>query len=138
MLELKEENSIGAKSDISIVSEKCEGMRETLEDYMLSLYGVCEGSKLNYKSQVRTFGRFLKSQGIKRFEDASSKDIDLFLSNYQKDSTKNVHIVRLKHLYGTFLKMPNLVEHLKIEGIKDELKDKLVNTVLSKLEPVSR
>ena len=31
-----------------------------------------------------------------------------------------------------------LTTDLKIEGIEDELRDKLVNTVLPKLEPVSR
>jgi len=113
MLKVKEV-SVGAKSDISIVSEKCERMQETLEDYMLSLHGICEGSKVNYKSQVKTFRRFLMNLGIKRFQDASSKDIDLFLSNYPKDSTKNVYVVRLKHLYSTFLKLPSLIEHLKI------------------------
>ena len=109
---LKTENSGDLKSQLSIVSEKCERMQETLEDYMLSLHGVSETSKESYMSIIRTLGRFLKNRGVERFEDVRSKDIDLFLSNY-KDSTKNVYIIRLKHFYGTYLKLPSLVEHLK-------------------------
>ena len=111
-----EEISIGAKSDSSIVSEKCERMQETIEDYMLSLHGVSETSKESYMSIIRTLGRFLKNRGVERFEDVRSKDIDLFLSNY-KDSTKNVYIIRLKHFYGTYLKLPSLVEHLKLSKV---------------------
>ena len=94
--------------------ELSERLQDTLEDYILSSHGISEDSKGNYASQVRTFGRFLMNREIKRFEDVSSRDIDLFLSNYKKDSTKNVYIIRFKHFYGTFLKLPSLVEHLKM------------------------
>ena len=111
---LKTENSIDPKSDSSIVSEKGERMQETLEDYMLSLHSVSEDSKKIYLGQLKTFASFLMSRGIKRFQDATSKDKDLFLSRYQKDNTKNGYIARLKYLYGKLLKQPELVEHLKI------------------------
>ena len=113
---LKTENSGDLKSQLSVVSGKCERMQETLEDYMLSLHGVNETSKESYKSIIRTLGRFLKNREVERYEDAKSKDIDLFLSNY-KDSTKNVYIIRLKHFFGTFLKQPALVEHLKLSKV---------------------
>lgn len=89
-------------------------MAETLEDYILSLHGLGENSKEVYLGQMRTFGSFLIGRGIKRFEDATRKDIDLFLSRYKKDNTKNGYVTRLKYLYGKLLKQPELVEHLKI------------------------
>ena len=121
MLRQKSENSIDPKSHpFGTVREDyrdfSEEMNKKLEDYILSLHGICEDSRTNYKSQVRTLARFLTKRGIERFEDASSKDIDLFLSGYQKDSTRNVYIVRVKHLYSKFLKLPDLVQHLKISN----------------------
>jgi site-specific recombinase XerD len=115
---LKEkENSIDAKSELKIGSDsiKCDGlskrMLETLEDYLLSLHGITEDSKEVYIGQVKTFGLYLISRKIEKFEDIRTKDIDLFLSRYEKDSTKNNYIIRLKHFYGRFLKLPHLVEH---------------------------
>ena len=115
---LKTENSIDPKSQLSTIllkpRELTERMTETLEDYMLSLYGVSEDSKRIYLGQLKTFTSFLMSRGIKRFQDATSKDMDLFLSHYQKDNTKNAYIARIKYLYVKLLKQPELVEHLKI------------------------
>jgi len=119
MLRQKSENSIDHKSTpFSNVREDyrefSEEMIETQEDYTLSLHGLGENSKEIYLGQMRTFGRFLISRGIKRFEDATRKDIDLFLSRYKKDNTKNGYVTRLKYLYGKLLKQSELVEHLKI------------------------
>ena len=115
---LKTENSIDPKSQLSTIllkpRELTTRMTETLEDYILSLHGLSESSKEIYLGQMRTFGRFLISRGIKRFKDATSKDIDIFLSQYQKDTTKNGYVTRLKYLYGKLLKQPELVEHLRI------------------------
>ena len=115
---LKTENSIDPKSQLSTIllkpRELTTRMTETLEDYILSLHGLSESSKEIYLGQMRTFGRFSISRGIKRFKDATSKDIDIFLSQYQKDTTKNGYVTRLKYLYGKLLKQPELVEHLRI------------------------
>lgn len=91
-------------------------MKETLEDYILSLHGTSEGSKETYTSQVRSFGHYLMSRKIVKFEDIRKRDVDLFLSRYEKDSTKNNFIIRLKHFYGKFLKLPNVIEHPKVSN----------------------
>lgn len=60
--------------DSTKVEKLSEGLQDTLEDHILSLHGISEGSKGNHASQVRTFERFLINRGIKRSEDASSKN----------------------------------------------------------------
>jgi len=119
MIRQKSENSIDPKSDpFSLVREdyrdNSDEMKEKLDDYILSLHGISESTKDLYLSQVRVFSRFLLKRGIKRFEDVARKDIDLFLSGYPNESTKDNYVVRLRHFYGEFLKMPDLIEHLKL------------------------
>jgi len=110
------EISIDPKSQLKRDLDLTDGMQNTLEDYILSLHGISESSKETYISQVRSFGHYLMSRKIVKFEDIITKDIDLFLSRYEKDSTKNNFIIRLKHFYGNFLKLPNLIEHLKVSN----------------------
>ena len=114
---LKEiEISIDPRSEIKRDLDLSDEMEETLEDYILSLHGISESSKETYISQVRSFGHYLVSRKVAKFEDVETKDIDLFLSRYEKDSTKNNFIIRFKHFYGKFLKLPNLIEHLKVSN----------------------
>ena len=77
---LKTENSIDPKSQLSTILLKPRELIETLEDYILSLHSVSEDSKRIYLGQLKTFASFLMNRGINRFQDATSKDIDLFLS----------------------------------------------------------
>lgn len=84
-------------------------MALTLGDYALSLHGITEDSKDTYIGLVKWFGLWLIQRNIRRFEVVTSKDIDLFLSKYNNDSTNNNYIIRLKHFYGKFLKHPELV-----------------------------
>ena len=79
---LKTENSIDPKSQLSTILLKPRELTETLEDYILSLHSVSKDSKRIYIGQLKTFANFLMSRGIKRFQDVTSKDINLFLSNY--------------------------------------------------------
>jgi len=73
---LKEiQNSIDPKSELN-TSGLTEGMQEKLEDYLLSLHGISDGSKEIYIGQVRKFGYFLMSQKIAKFEDIKAKDIE--------------------------------------------------------------
>jgi len=121
MLTQKSENSIDPKSTpFGFVREDyrdfSDEMIEKLEDYMLSHHGISENSKECYLTQVKMFGRFLLKRGIKRYEDAKRRDIDLFLSSYQNANTRDNYVIRLKHFYGQFLKLPNLVEHLKLHA----------------------
>ncbi|MCW4001686.1 MAG: tyrosine-type recombinase/integrase [Candidatus Bathyarchaeota archaeon] len=110
------EISIVPKSQLKRDLDLSDEMKETLEDYILSLHGISEDSKEVYVSQVRTFGRFLMSREITKFEGTKAKDIYIFLSQYRKDTTKNNYITRLRHFYSKFLKLPKLVEHLKVSN----------------------
>lgn len=90
----KKENSADPKSETRTSLESLENkelseeMRQTLEDYMLSLHGISDDSKDAYIRLVRIFALSITQRSIRRFEDATAKDIDIFLSRYHKDSTK--------------------------------------------------
>lgn len=67
--------SVDPKSEIKRDLDLTGEMKETLEDYILSLHGISESSKETYISQVRSFGHYLMNRKIVKFEDVRMKDI---------------------------------------------------------------
>jgi len=103
--------------------ENCDGLTEEMKarmtEYLLSLHGIKENTKNDYLSKVKMLGIFLTKQGIMRFEDANSTNIDFFLSDYKNENTLNVYIYVFRSFYN-FLKRPEVVSHLKLYRIELE------------------
>ena len=103
--------------------ENCDGlteeMKERMTEYLLSLHGVKESTKDDYLSKVKMLGIFLTKHGIVRFEDANSRDIDIFLSKYNNENTLNLYIYVFRCFYN-FLNLPEVVSHLKLYNIELE------------------
>jgi len=96
-----------------------EEMRQKILQYYLSLHGCSENTKENYVERLKLYGEFLLERGIKRFEDADRLDIDLFLSKYDSESSKNLLILILRNFYK-FLGKEEVIKHLKFYRIRLE------------------
>ena len=96
-----------------------EEMRQKILQYYLSLHGCSENTKENYVERVKKFGEFLLERGIKKFEDANRLDIDLFLSKYKSEGTKNLLILIIKNFYK-FIGKTEVTKHLKFYRIRLE------------------
>jgi site-specific recombinase XerD len=94
-------------------------MKARMAEYLLSLHGIKERTEDNYLSKVKMLGTFLTKHGIMRFEDANSRDIDFFLSQYNNESTLNVYIHVFRCFYD-FLNLPEVVSHLRLYYIELE------------------
>ena len=81
-----------------------EEQKEKMTEYLLSLHGIKENSKSLYLSRAKMLGIFLTERGLNWFEDAKEFDLNLFLSNYKKESTLNLYIYVFKQFYN-FLNM---------------------------------
>ena len=88
-----------------------EEMLDTMLDYLLTLR-VSEGSKAHYLQKLRKFGLWLTKQAIRNFTDVKKSHIDLFLSTYDKNNTKNSIITALRPFYRDFLNEPSVAESL--------------------------
>ena len=88
-----------------------EEMLDTMLDYLLTLR-VSEGSKAHYLQKLRKFGLWLMKQGIRSFTGVKKSHIDLFLSTYDKNNTKNSIITAFRPFYRDFLNEPSVVESL--------------------------
>jgi len=110
ILEMQIQASPVPKSWIIEEYEKCEQlteeMKERMTEYLLSLHGIKENSKHEYLSKIKKLGAFLTQRGIMRFEDASKKDLDLYLSQYSSEYTLNLYI----YVFKSFYKFLNLSE----------------------------
>jgi site-specific recombinase XerD len=95
-------------------------MRQKILQYYLSLHGCSENTKENYVERLKLFGEFLLERGnIKKFEDANRLDIDLFLSKYKSEGTKNLLILIIKNFYK-FIGKTEVTKHLKFYRIRLE------------------
>jgi hypothetical protein len=90
-------------------------MQTKIGEFELSLHGIRESTKDNYLGRIEWFAGFLVKQGIQRFQDVGRKDIDLFLSGYKNNSTKNLFIQVLRTFYKD--PKPEVVAHLKIYSV---------------------
>jgi len=103
--------------------ENCDGltgeMKARMTEYLLSLHGIKENTKDDYLSKVKMLGTFLTKHRIMRFENANSRDIDLFLSRYDNENTLNVYIHVFRGFYN-FLNLSEVVSHLKLYNIELE------------------
>jgi site-specific recombinase XerD len=103
--------------------EKCGGLTEEMKtrmtEYLLSLHGVRENTKHDYLTKIKLFGIFLSKQGIMTLEDASKHDIDLFLSKYANENTKNLFIHAFRSFYR-FLNKEEVITHLKFYKVELE------------------
>jgi integrase len=106
-------------------------MRKRLDAFGLGLHGVRENTKESYLTKMEFFGRFLTERG-KRFEDADRKEIDVFLSGYDKPGTKNVFIAIFRRFYSD---KPEAVAHLKAYDV--ELEQITPSEILAPEEVVS-
>lgn len=93
-------------------------MEKCIEEYALSLHGCSEDTKENYIETVKWFGAFLKEYGKNRFEDATAKDIGLFLSKYSI-STRNLHIHNFRRFYN-YINKPEIIKDLKLYKLRSK------------------
>lgn len=93
-------------------------MQTKIGEFELGLHGVRESTKVNYLGRIEWFAGYLVRQGIQRFQDAGKKDIDLFLSGYKNNNTKNLFVQVLRTLYKDL--KPEVVAHLKIYEVELE------------------
>lgn len=92
-------------------------MQKRLGEFEFGLHGVRDNTKADYLARMMWFGSFLVARGKRSFEKAERKDIDLFLSRYEKPSTKNVFIAVFRHFYK---EKPEVVAHLKAYAVELE------------------
>jgi len=85
-------------------------MLDTMLDYLLTLR-VSDSTKELYLQRLRMFGLYLMKYGIKSFTNVSKADVNRFLSNYDKNNTKNGYITALRPFYN-FLNKPDVVKDL--------------------------
>lgn len=67
---------------------------------------------------MQWFAKFLVKQGIQRFQDVSKREIDLFLSGYKNNNTKNLYLQVLKSFYKDL--KPSVVAHLRVYDVELE------------------
>jgi integrase/recombinase XerD len=100
-------------------SNLTEEMRQKILQYWLSLHGCSENTRENYVERLKLFGEFLLERGIKRFEDADRLSIDLFISKYKSEGSKNLLILILRNFYK-FIGREEVTNHLKFYRIRLE------------------
>ena len=93
-------------------------------DYLLTLR-VSESTKELYLQRLRQFGLWLLKNDIRSFNEVKAFQINLFLSNYQANNTKNGYITALRPFFR-FLNKP-----MKLEYYPEELESILPSDVLS-------
>ncbi len=86
-------------------------MLDTMTDYLLTLR-VSDSTKELYLQRLRMFGLWLITNGIRSFTSVRKADINRFLSNYDKNNTKNGYITALRPFYKAFLNKPDVVKDL--------------------------
>ncbi|MCJ7632111.1 tyrosine-type recombinase/integrase [Candidatus Bathyarchaeota archaeon] len=86
-------------------------MLDTMLDYLLTLR-VSESTKELYLQRLRMFGLWLIKNGIRSFTNVRKADVNRFLSNYDKNNTKNGYITALRPFYKAFLNKPDVVKDL--------------------------
>ncbi len=72
-------------------------MQVRLGEFELGLHGVRDNTRADYLGRMIWFGSFLVARGKGSFSVVERKDIDLFLSKYEKPSTKNVFMRVNRH-----------------------------------------
>jgi len=88
-------------------------MQKRLGEFEFGFHVVRDNTKADYHARMMWFGSFQVDRG-KSFEDVERKDIDLFLSGYEKPSTKNVFIAVFRRFYRD---KPEVVAHLRVYEI---------------------
>jgi integrase len=107
-------------------------MQVKLGEFELGLHGVRDNTKADYLGRMIWFGNFVVDRGKKSFEQIDRKDLDLFLSKYDKPSTKNVFIAVFRHF---FKDKPKLIAHLKVYDV--DLEEITPSEILTPDEVVS-
>lgn len=85
-------------------------MQKTLQEWEKTLHRIKVTTKLNYLSTIKAFGKYLRQNGKRRYEDAEKRDVDSYLVNINKSYNRVVTLV--KRLYKN-IGMTGIVEHLK-------------------------
>jgi integrase len=89
-------------------------MQTRLGEFELGLHGIREDTKEDYVNRILLFGNFLVERG-KTFDNADSKEIDLFLSGFPNPGTKNNFIISFRAFYSV---KPKLTKHLKLYDVE--------------------
>jgi len=97
--------------DYIVTDRLNQEMLDTMLDYLLTLR-VSESTKELYLQRLRMFGLWLIKNGIKSFTNVRKADVNRFLSNYDKNNTKNGYITALRPFYKAFLNKPDVVKDL--------------------------
>lgn len=74
-------------------------MKTKLGEYHNSLHNAKLTTKLDYLVRLKKLGEHAKESGLKRFEDLTKAEIDLFLSNLKTVGTRNTYICGIKTFY---------------------------------------
>jgi len=97
--------------DYIVTDRLNQEMLDTMLDYLLTLR-VSESTKELYLQRLRMFGLWLIKNGMKSFTSVRKADINRFLSNHDKNNTKNGYITSLRPFYRDFLNKPDVVKDL--------------------------
>jgi site-specific recombinase XerD len=97
---------------VSVKSSQLDSLKEQINDYLLSLHDVSDGTREHYGSCFYSFIQYLEMKGIKRFEDATKTDIGQFLLTMHAQNTRNLYIFIIKSFYKNYLGKDKLVEQL--------------------------
>jgi len=97
--------------DYIVTDRLNQEMLDTMLDYLLTLR-VSESTKELYLQRLRMFGLWLIKNGMKSFTSVRKADINRFLSNHDKNNTKNGYITALRPFYKAFLNNPDAVKDL--------------------------
>jgi site-specific recombinase XerD len=109
------ENSVSVKSSLN------DSLKWQINDYLISLHDVSEGTKHHYASCFGTFVDYLEEKGIKSFEEVTKTDIGQFLSAKNTQNTKNLYIFIIKSFYKNYLGKDKLVEQLHQKPCEETL-----------------
>jgi site-specific recombinase XerD len=109
------------ETSVSVKSSPKYSLKEQINDYLMSLHDVSDGTREHYGSCFDSFVQYLEKKGIKRFEDATKTDIGQFLLTKHAQNTRNLYIFIIKSFYKNYLDKDKLVEQLHQKPCEETL-----------------